>query len=185
MLCVVFGIPGVGKTTVLNAVAKRVSVRRINFGDVMFEEAKRKGLVDDRDKMRRLPKEEQTELQRNAAKRIYKESRAGNIIVDTHASVKTPKGYIPGLPEEILRLLKPDALVLIECDSKDILSRRNKDASRERDADALGGIEEHQMINRAYCATYSDLTASTLLIVKNMEGSVEEAAEKIAILFEK
>ncbi|MBN2517986.1 MAG: adenylate kinase [Candidatus Altiarchaeota archaeon] len=183
MLCVVFGIPGVGKTTVLDEVAERVDVNRLNFGTFMFEEAKAKGLVEDRDQMRKLPKEAQSKLQKTAAEKIYKQSRSGNVIVDTHASVKTPQGYIPGLPEAVLRALSPDALVIVECDPRDILGRRNRDRSRERDADALEEIDEHQSINRSYGAVYSDLTNSTLMIVKNAEGKVADAAEKIALIF--
>ncbi len=32
----------------------------------------------------------------------------GNVIIDTHASVKTPVGFLAGLPEWVLRELKPD-----------------------------------------------------------------------------
>ena len=186
MLCVIFGIPGVGKTTVLNEVAKIVDIKRINFGDVMFKEAKSRGLADARDEMRKLPTHIQTDLQQKAAERIHSEAKAGgNIIVDTHASVRTSRGYLPGLPEPVRMALDPDALVLIECDSKDILGRRNKDQSRQRDADALSEIEEHQLIDRIYVAIYSDLTNCTLLIVKNKEGKVKEAGEKISLIFKK
>jgi adenylate kinase len=185
MLCVVFGIPGVGKTTVLNEVGKIADVKMINFGDVMFEEAKSRGLVGDRDKMRKLSKDVQSDLQQKAAEKIHNEAGLGNIIVDTHASVKTHEGYLPGLPEPVLRALNPDALVLVECDSKEILGRRNKDQSRQRDAEALSEIDEHQSIDRAYSAVYSDLTNCTLLIVKNEEGKVKEAGERISLIFKK
>jgi len=186
MLCVIFGIPGVGKTTVLKEVIKLVDISRINFGDVMFEQAQKRGLASDRDDMRKLPKKVQTELQQNAAEWIHNEAEAGgDIIVDTHASVRTPNGYLPGLPEPVRIALDPDALVLIECDSKDILGRRDKDKSRQRDADLLEEIEEHQLIDRCYAAIYSDLTNCTLLIAKNEEGKAKEAGERIASIFEK
>ncbi len=184
MLCVVLGIPGVGKTTVLNAAAENVEVKRLNFGDYMFTEAKEQGLVKDRDDMRKLPREKQAELQQKAAERIYADSREGNAIVDTHGSIKTPKGYMPGLPEKVLRALNPDAVVLVECDSKDICNRRNRDASRNRDPDTVEQIDEHQMMNRCFAAVYADLTNSTVLIVRNEEGRVEEAGKRIAKVFE-
>jgi adenylate kinase len=31
-----------------------------------------------------------------------------NVIVDTHCTVKTPKGYMPGLPAWVLKEIKPD-----------------------------------------------------------------------------
>lgn len=183
MLCVVLGIPGVGKTTVLNATADVADVRRLNFGTYMFEEAKKQGLVKDRDEMRKLPREKQMELQQVAAERIHADSRTGNVIVDTHGSIKTPKGYMPGLPEKVLRALSPDALVLVECPAQDIYNRRNKDASRQRDPDTAEDIDEHQMMNRSFAAVYADLTNSTVLIVKNLEGKVEEAGKRIAEVF--
>ena len=56
-----------------------------------------------RDEMRLLAKDDQRSLQRKAAAAIAKTD--GNVIVDTHASVKTPKGYLPGLPEWVLEAL--------------------------------------------------------------------------------
>lgn len=184
MLCVVLGIPGVGKTTVLNAAAEKTEMKRLNFGNYMFDVASAKGLVEDRDDMRKLPREDQIMLQEAAAEKINADSRDGMCILDTHASIKTPKGYMPGLPEHVLRKLGPDAFVLVECDAQDIYNRRNRDASRVRDDDTMEAIEEHQMINRCFAATYAELTNSTLLIVKNEEGKVEASGEKIAKVFE-
>jgi len=183
MLCIVLGIPGVGKTTVLRAVAKKVDVTKFNFGDYMFAEAKRAGLVEDRDDMRKLPKKKQLELQHQAAEKIHKESRAGKVIVDTHSSIKTPTGYIIGLPESILRALNPETIILLEYDPKYIRKRRLKDASRERDVDSIEQIEEHQMMNRCFAAVYANFANATLLIVQNEQGGVDEAAEKIAKVF--
>lgn len=184
MLCVVLGIPGVGKTTVLEAAAKHVELRKLNFGDHMFAEASKEGLVKDRDGMRKLPRHTQITLQQKAAENIFKKSREGHCIVDTHASIKTPRGFMPGLPEAVLRALCPDAIVIVESDPKDIYNRRNKDASRDRDPDSIEDIEMHQMMNRAFAAVYADLTNSTVLIVKNEDGRVEEAGKKIARVFE-
>ncbi len=184
MLCVVLGIPGVGKTTVLNEAAERAGAGRLNFGDYMFEEAKTMNLAEGRDDMRKLPRGKQMELQQKAAERIHADSRNGDAIVDTHGSIKTPKGYMPGLPETVLRALDPDSIVLVECDSKDIHGRRSRDASRNRDPDTVEEIDEHQMMNRCFAAVYADLTNSTVLIVRNEEGKAEEAGKRIAKVFE-
>ncbi len=183
MLCVILGIPGVGKTTVLDAAAKHVELKKLNFGDYMFAEASKEGLVKDRDEMRKLPRHTQITLQQKAAERIFKNSREGNCIVDTHASIKTPRGYMPGLPESVLRALSPDSIVIVESNPKDIYARRNKDATRARDPDTIEDIEQHQMMNRAFAAVYADLTNSTVLIVTNEEGRVEEAGKKISHIF--
>ena len=56
---IITGVPGVGKTTVINeALAKLksegVEYQPINFGSFMFEVAKSEGLVENRDQMRTL-----------------------------------------------------------------------------------------------------------------------------------
>jgi len=55
---IIGGIPGVGKTTVLDQISKFIRV--VNFGTVMLELS---GLGD-RDMLRTLPLERQTELQK-------------------------------------------------------------------------------------------------------------------------
>jgi len=178
------GIPGVGKTTVLKSGAEKANVKIVNFGNVMFDEAKKQGIVDDRDKMRKLPTDVQRKLQKNAAEAIKMQARdEGNLIVDTHASIKTPKGYLPGLPEDVVRALEPDCLVLVECDEQAIYERRNKDATRVRDDDSLEAITEHQMINRCFAAAYAEMANGMVLIVQNETGKAEEAGDKIAALF--
>ncbi|MEM2508848.1 MAG: AAA family ATPase, partial [Candidatus Thermoplasmatota archaeon] len=92
MKVVVAGIPGAGKTTVLKEVK---GIEIINYGDVMFSIAKKKNLVNDRDEIRKLPIDEQRKLQKEAAKFISKKK---NVIIDTHCTIKTRDGYMPGLP---------------------------------------------------------------------------------------
>ena len=98
---IITGVPGVGKTTVINeALAKLknegVEYQPINFGSFMFEVAKSEGLVENRDQMRTLERADQKRLQQRAAQAIAK--IPGNVMIDTHASVKTPTGYLPGFP---------------------------------------------------------------------------------------
>ena len=95
---VVTGVPGVGKSTVMGA-AEEYGYKIVNFGTTMFEEAQKEG-VSDRDDMRKLAVEEQQRLQKQAGEKI---SKMGNVVVDTHASILTPAGYMPGLPEWTVR----------------------------------------------------------------------------------
>jgi adenylate kinase len=135
---IVTGVPGVGKTTVVNGALKMleeegITYKSLNFGTYMFEVAKKEGVVADRDEMRKLDREVQKRLQKEAAKEMARES--GNVLIDTHASVKTPRGYLPGLPEWVLRELMPDTIVLVETDDDQILMRRLSDETRTRDMD--------------------------------------------------
>ena len=73
-IVIIVGIPGVGKTTlvtklveILTSNGKTVNV--VSFGSVMLDEAKKRGLSD-RDQLRKLPMEEQKNLQKLAAETI-------------------------------------------------------------------------------------------------------------------
>jgi len=173
---IVTGIPGVGKTTVMEAAAKARSLPIAVFGSVMFEVAQAEGLAKSRDDMRKLAPDVQKSIQRDAAIRI---AAMGNVIVDTHCTVKTPKGYLPGLPAWVLAELKPSTIVLVEAADADILKRRQNDASRKRDEDSLAAIAEHQETNRRFAAAYATLTGATVCTVRNNDGQVEQAMKDI------
>ena len=141
------GVPGVGKTTVVNEALKKlkelgIEYQSINFGSFMFEVAKNDKIVEDRDQMRTLDRAVQKRLQQRAGQAIAQVS--GNVLIDTHASVKTPKGYLAGLPEWVLREIMPDIIVLIETDDDQILMRRMSDETRSRDKEGARSIGEHQ-----------------------------------------
>jgi len=169
---IVTGIPGVGKTTVMEAAAKARDLRIAVYGTVMFEVASARGLVASRDEMRKLPAETQKAIQKDAAKRI---AGMGDVIVDTHCSIKTPTGYLPGLPAWVLAELEPTAIVLVEADPQAILRRRQGDGTRRRDDDSLEAIIEHQEYNRRFAAAYATLSGATVHTVYNQDGAVEDA----------
>jgi adenylate kinase len=173
---IVTGIPGVGKSTVMEAAAKKLGLPIVVFGTVMFETAASKRLVQSRDDMRRLPPATQKEIQRDAAVRI---AVMGDVVVDTHCSIKTPAGYLPGLPALVLEELQPSAIVLVEADPKEILRRRQGDATRRRDDDTMEGIIEHQEYNRRFAAAYATLTGATVHTVFNRDGQVEESVRQL------
>lgn len=185
MLAVLTGIPGTGKTTtavkaleILNA--EGVSYELVTYGTVMFEIAKQKGLVTDRDEMRKLEPEKQREIQKDAARSIAELGAQKNVLLDTHCTISTPRGYLPGLPEWVLRELKPNIFILVEANAEDIWMRRNADPSRKRDADSLDGIRTHQEINRSISTAYSMISGCTVNIVQNPQGRMEEAATNMA-----
>ena len=174
---VVTGIPGVGKTTVMKQAAEGLDIEFVTFGSVMIDIAKEMGLVKDRDEMRKLTLEQQKDLQIHSAEKV---ASMGNVILDTHCTVKTPKGYMPGLPEWVLKKLKPTAIVVVEADPEEIFNRRAKDETRNRDPDTVEQIEEHQMINRATAMAYAALSGSTVKIVFNHDNKLENAVEQAA-----
>jgi adenylate kinase len=173
---VVTGVPGVGKTTVMEAAAQAAKRKVVVYGTEMFQVAKGEGLVEDRDEMRRLAPSEQKRIQVAAAASI---AAQGDVIVDTHSSIRTPQGFLPGLPAWVLETLSPDAIVLVEADPEEIAGRRSKDATRVRDADTPQAIALHQQLNRAFAAAYATLTGAVVAIVENHDGRVEEAVEQV------
>src|SRR5208337_3266439 len=180
---IITGVPGVGKTTVVNeALAKLksegVEYQPINFGSFMFEVAKNEGLVEDRDQMRSLDRADQKRLQQRAAQAIAK--IPGYVLIDTHASVKTPKGYLAGLPEWVLREIMPDIIVLVETDDDQIFMRRLTDETRARDKEGSRSIAEHQQFNRSIAAAYAMMTGCTIRIVINADFLLERSSTELA-----
>jgi adenylate kinase len=173
---VVTGVPGVGKTTVMEAAAKAGKLKVVVYGSEMFAVAKSKKLVKDRDQLRKLAPEVQRRIQKAAALRIAK---MGNVIVDTHCTIKTPKGFLPGLPAWVLEALQPSAIVLVEATAHEIWNRRQKDASRDRDADSADDIQRHQELNRSTAMAYATLTGATVKLVYNHDGRVQDAVAQV------
>ena len=164
----------------MEAVAKEKGVSIVNYGTIMFQIAKIERLVKDRDQIRELSVEIQREVQEKAAQRIYE---MGEVIVDTHCTIKTPSGYYPGLPEWVLRRLKPDRIVLVEANSDEIAGRRSKDENRRRDEEIIGEIEEHQGINRYSAMAYAMLTGASVKIVFNHDDGLEDAINEVLKVF--
>ena len=180
---IITGVPGVGKTTVVNEALKKlredgIEYQQVNFGSVMFEVAKTDGVVQDRDRMRTLDRTVQKRLQQLAAQAIAQIS--GNVLVDTHASVKTPKGYLAGLPEWVLREIMPDMIILVETDDDQILMRRLSDETRTRDKEGSRAIAEHQQFNRSIAAAYAMVTGCTIKIIMNPDHLLANAASDMA-----
>jgi len=176
---VIAGIPGSGSTTVLSKVLEELDYLHVNYGDVMLEIAKDDGLVDNRDDLRKLSPDIQKEVQKNAAQSIRDKSEQSNIIVDTHCTINTPSGFLPGLPKWVLDQLKPDMFILLEADGDEILKRRISDTTRNRDSERLKDIELHQEMNRAASMAYAVLTGATVKIIENHDNKVDEAVNEM------
>ena len=118
-LVLVTGMPGVGKTAVMNEFEKiakksKVDASIINYGSIMNSVLKSKGKELTRDEIRKQKMDSQKKIQLKAADIIAKKGRTGIVIVDTHMSVNTKAGFLPGLPYDVLKKLDPSLLVLIE-----------------------------------------------------------------------
>ncbi|MFW9923377.1 MAG: adenylate kinase [Candidatus Thorarchaeota archaeon] len=184
-LAIVGGVPGVGKTTVINktmelAQLENTEIKTIVFGTVMMNIARENHNVHHRDDLRKLPPQIQRDIQREAAVMIHQSSLGHLTIVDTHYAIKIDQGYyLQGLPKWVSDELKPNLLILIETLPEDIAKRRNYDVSRNRDEEDIEQLRQHQEINRTIAATISQNTGALLGIVVNMQGEIDSAGKQL------
>ena len=171
-MIIALGVPGAGKTTVLNSL--KSDYRKVNYGDLMLEIEKKEFGIKDRDVMRKLPIEKQKKAQKLVAKELAK--MHGKVILDTHCSVSTPSGFYPGLPFEFLKLWDVEALIYVTASVEELKARRLNDPTRKRDVD---DIALHDEMNRGYLAAYSAFTGAPAVVIFNHNGRLEEAVAKL------
>lgn len=178
---IVVGLSGVGKGTVMEQ-AMNLSDQEyevINYGDRMLEIAMDEDLVDDRDELKKMTPEENKRVQKLAGESIVEEAEENDVIVETHAALQTPYGYIPGLPEWSVKALDPEKIIMVDADSEEIMERTRDDDTREREHDSVDGITEYRTIAREMAAAGAVMTGAYLTVIKNHDGQVEKSAERL------
>lgn len=180
------GIPGVGKSTVINRAAKMLNDIGISasiavFGTIMLKEAKELGITN-RDELRKMPIQEQKRLQEQAAMKIAA-MKDDVVMIDTHLFISTKKGYYPGLPISLLNILKPTNFIMIAAEPEEILKRRLQDKTRERDICKPEEIKHDLEIAQIMVASCSILTGAPFIIIFNNDGAIDKASNQIVELF--
>jgi adenylate kinase len=187
-ITIVVGIPGVGKTTVITK-TKDILLQSgykttvVVFGSVMLSEAKKMG-IGDRDQIRKLSLSGQQNLQNLAADYICS-VKEDLVIVDTHLFIRTSSGFFPGIPQNVIQKLKPRNLILITATPEEILARRAKDESRNRDMVSIEEIKKELGLSISMISTISILSGSAFEIVDNHHGSSDDTASFIARMLTK
>ena len=205
MKIILLAVPGAGKTTIIQFVQKlRPHVKHIVYGDIMLEIAQSNQLVRNREDLRTLTISQQKHIQKEAAHHIA--AIEGDVIIDTHASVKTPVGYWSGLPANIIQEIGPDLIVLLEFHPEAVMNRRNKDKKirqpkitergliinprPSRDHENRDEIELHQDINRHYAIASSHQIGCPLKIIdlrfteKKEFHHTEVASQEITLMID-
>ncbi|MCC5446921.1 adenylate kinase [Candidatus Nanobsidianus stetteri] len=184
MIVIVVGVPGVGKTSVINEARKylKYEFKVVNTGDIMFELAKEKYNINNRDEIRKkLTFEQQKEIQKEAIKRIKEMEKESDIILDTHLVIESYEGYIPGMLREYAEILRPDGIAVIISDPDKIFVRRLKDIQiRGRDIENLKRIEIQQNLTIYFTTIFMFEYGTIVEVINNEEGLLEEAAKKFA-----
>lgn len=182
-LIIIVGIPGVGKTTVIEKLVEYLITLDIKshisvFGSVMLDEAKKIG-IKNRDELRTLSVNEQKKLQISAANKISN-LKYSFIFVDTHLFIKTSEGYCPGLPFDILNSLSPDQIILVEAKPEEIIERRNTDITRKRDNLSIDEIIYELNLGRSMLSSSAVISGAPIKTVNNNNDDIENTIMEIA-----
>jgi adenylate kinase len=185
---IIVGIPGVGKSTIISNATEILqnigtTIRTVVFGTVMFEEAKKLG-INDRDQLRKLSIEVQQKLQAMTADYISSLNELV-VVVDTHLFIKTPSGYYPGLPMNLILKINPERLILVTADSEEILRRRKKDNTRTRDTITYEEIKRDLDVSLSMISCLSILTGAPFEIIYNHDNRIDSATSLMVELLKK
>ncbi|MFB6203008.1 MAG: adenylate kinase [Candidatus Nanohaloarchaea archaeon] len=183
---ILIGLSGVGKSTVLEE-AQLISGTGydiINFGDRMLEIAREQDYAEDRDEIKELDSETQKKIQQKAAESIVEDARKGEVIVNTHAAIRTPQGYLPGLPKWTVENLEPSKIIMIDAEPEELYRRVEEDDDRDREHDGPEDIREYREIAMNMASTGAVLTGAYFSVIENPEGEAQVAAEELVEVLE-
>lgn len=157
----VVGVPGTGKTSLCSAASQNLNYQHVNFGEVMLEIARRRGLAINLPEMFSLDLSIQHNIWKTSALQIKDEK---NILLDLHGLDHFIEGYLISLPFEIIR---PDIIIIIESAYEDILQRRHADPQKERIIQGRNTLNEHVKMLRLAMVTVSTRLGCNLVILDN------------------
>lgn len=181
MKMVLTAVPGAGKSTAMHLIQKELpNIKIVTLGDFMFNIAKKDYGIHDRDAMRKkLSPKDYRVVQERAATDISK--LTGDVLIDTHTSIKTSKGYYPGLPDDLVRLIQLDVIVLLEFEPETVLNRRkgDKELIEEkttpigtvvkprigREFENLEDIDNQQQLNRYFAVAAANAARCSVKII--------------------
>ena len=179
---VVTGLSGVGKGTVLEEVLMLADkdYLHVNYGDKMMEVAKGKNIEKDRDSLKELDPEEYKEIQLEAARQIKEEAEERDVIIETHSTLKSSAGYVPGIPKRVAEELQPDKIIMLDASAQAIYNRSsNSNRDRDTSGESIDSLEEYREVSMRMACTVSVLTDSYFKVIENDSGKAEKAAERV------
>jgi len=177
---VVTGVSGSGKSTLCGRAAEALEgqVEAVNFGEVMVEVARAQDVAPSLSELRATDMQTYRRVMLDACDEVA--SRGPGTLLDTRCLIVSNRGYLPGLPAEILLNLAPSRLVLIEGDPSEILARRRKAQGKPwYGKQAQDEVALQQELARSYVVAGSCATGAPLLVISNRDGQVEEALDTL------
>ena len=181
-IVIVTGTPGAGKTSIVNGAmmnGKELSYKTVSMGTEMNEIAVKNGYVKNRDEMRKLHPKVIEKLRAQALKKINK--MKGNLIIDTHATVKSGNRYVPGFSSREINILEGlKAFIYVDSEATDIIIRRARDLNRKRDVDNIEELKQQMELNLSLITSYSiqNDVPLPIFIIENKENKLDHAIEQ-------
>ena len=178
-IVIVTGTPGAGKTSIVNGAmmnGKELSYKTVSMGTEMNEIAVKNGYVKNRDEMRKLHPKVIEKLRAQALKKINK--MKGNLIIDTHATVKSGNRYVPGFSSREINILEGlKAFIYVDSEATDIIIRRARDLNRKRDVDNIEELKQQRELNLSLITSYSiqNDVPLPIFIIENKENKLDHA----------
>lgn len=179
----IYGLSGVGKTTLLENIIKNKEILYINFGDLFFDIAKSKGFVGNRDELTKLLDLEQyKEIYHQVIdliEEIIFNSMEKKVVIDTHLILNTNFGIFIGIQKKLIKKIKPDYLIFIKAKPEEILERRKKDKTRKRSLESIEQIKNEIIMaeNLSLCICFE--SGAIFKEINNNNGKLTEAREEL------
>lgn len=173
------GVKGVGKSTLVQRVAKVLELPRADYADYMLE------FMDSRDKdaIELLTPDERMSVIRNVRElmeELFASSSKPNsyMLLENHLTAIRDSTVVPCDPEAYWRF-NMAAICVISANPEDIFRRRKLDDSRNRREESISLIEEQQKMNESQAQLISDLHNTPLEFFHNSPDSlpVKEASK--------
>jgi adenylate kinase len=158
---IVVGVPGVGKTSLCQAISYELGYHYINYGELMLEIANKDNLALTLEDMLQLEPKLQFHIWKSAALSVQ---NLENVLIDLHGVDLTRDGYLISLPFEII---PPEIIIIIEASYDEIIRRRTSDISKNRVLEEYKTINEHMSLLKYSMATITAILGSNLVILKN------------------
>ncbi|MCQ4334555.1 adenylate kinase [Natronomonas sp. F2-12] len=180
---VVSGVTGVGMSSICQTARKDLpeEYTLINFGDSMLEQAAAHDITTNRDELSSVSHRKIRRLQRRAGEFVADRAEGDHILLATHLAVDTDKGFIDGLPDDVLSEISPDLFVVVEAEPALIVDRRDR-SDRDIEPASPRTIEFEQHLNRSAALEYARDQNAPIEFVENSGGVNEAATELLEIL---
>ncbi|MBI5224864.1 AAA family ATPase [Candidatus Micrarchaeota archaeon] len=185
MLVFLLGVKAVGKSKLTSELNKHLDgkIHEISYGDIMLEIGKEKKIITDREQIAKLPSKQQNEIRQAAAERIRKlADKEDFVFLNTHGYIYTMPHhtYLPGSPDSVVELLKPNFILLVEADPNSTIARRKMDLEkhgRKREIGSAKEVEEAAFFERIASVHISMKYACDIKVFDNTLAVAENTLE--------